>query len=98
MMRAARRTARSIQLSLFLLEFTDISAIIKDRRAILPTRINRPFNEGERERERAKGRRARHVRSRCGRGSKGKQKGWREVVGDRSPRDLIRLRWKNSRG
>lgn len=52
MMRAARRTARSIQLSLFLLEFTDVSAIIKDRRAILPTRINRPFNEGERERKR----------------------------------------------
>lgn len=53
MMRAARRTARSIQLSLFLLEFTDVSAIIKDRRAILPTRINRPFNEGERESERS---------------------------------------------
>lgn len=96
MMRAARRTARSIQLSLFLLEFTDISAIIKDRRAILPTRISRSMRG--REKERAKGRRARHVRSRCGRGSKGKQKGWREVVGDRSPRDLIRLRWKNSRG
>lgn len=31
--RAARRTARSIQLSLFLPEFTDVSAIIEDRRA-----------------------------------------------------------------
>lgn len=30
---SARRTARSIQLSLFLPEFTDVSAIIEDRRA-----------------------------------------------------------------
>lgn len=88
---AARRTARSIQLSLFLPEFTDVSAIIKDRCAILPARINRPFNGErgkERKRERKIGERGARDVDVAGRENK---RGGGKWFGDRSPRDLIRL-------
>lgn len=86
---ARRRTARSVQLSLFPPpEFTDVSAIItRDRAFVLPARINRrvQWNEGKRKGERKIVESAPWRREDVA--GKGKQKRKRLET----PRDLIRL-------
>lgn len=86
---ARRRTPRSVQLSLFPPEFTDVSAIItRDRAfALFAARINRrvQWNEGKREGERKVVESAPWRREDVA--GKGKQKRKRLET----PRDLIRL-------